>query len=168
MSDTASLLSRALELYRDSEKEYELREFLNESGLYRIHDYETMGDRPVGTVDCGSARLRDTPRALYRALFLFHPERLSFKGMYKETLLTLVSPDYHLVATLEFFKYELAVYFSAAEEHIEGRRARIVCGLPGSDNGVKFKGIVAEGWFGLIRCLLDREWTVYGGNNFVV
>ncbi len=168
-ADMARMLAQVNELFGDPEREYDLREFLKHSGIVRIHDYQTMGARPVGTYDCGSTRLKDTPKSLYRAMFLFEPERVSFKGeMYKGSLLTLVSPGYQLVASLEFYKYELAIYFSATKEHVEGRGSNIVCGLPGSDNGVRFKGEIAQAWFGLITGLLDREWDVYGGNNFAV
>ncbi len=167
-TDLAALLARANELFGDPEQEYDLREFVKDSGIFRIHDYETMGKRTVGTYDCGSTRLKDTPKSLYRTLFLFTPERLSFKEMYKGTLLTLVSPDYNLVASVEFYKYELAIYFSASKEHVEGRGSGVICGLPGSDNGIRFKGEIAQAWFGLITGLLDREWCVYGGNNFDV
>lgn len=167
-TDLATMLARANELFGDPEQEYDLREFVKGSGIFRIHDYGAMGERPVGTYDCGSTRLKDTPKSLYRAMFLFAPERISFKEMYKGTLLTLVSPDYNLVASVEFYKYELAIYFSASKEHVEGRGSNVICGLPGSDNGIRFKGEIAQAWFGLITGLLDREWSVYDGNNFEV
>ncbi len=164
-----ALLALAEQMWGDPEREYDLRTHVRNSGLFRIHNYETMGARPVGTFDCGSTRLKNTPKALYRAMFLFQPARVSFKGeMYKGTLMTLVSPGYELVASVEFFKYELAIYFSAAKEHVEGRPSDIVCGIPGFDNGVRCKGEVAPAWFGLITELLDREWCVYGGNDFCV
>jgi hypothetical protein len=167
-TDILGLLARANELAGNPEQEYDFREFLKGSGLVRIHDYETMGVRPVGTYDCGSVRLKDSAKSLYRAMFLFAPERVSFKEMYKGNLLTLVAPDYNLVASVEFYKYELAVYFSASKDHVEGRGSGVICGLPGSDNGVRFKGEIAQAWFGLIAGVLDREWMVYGGNDFAV
>jgi hypothetical protein len=159
--------ARALLESPDGDGEYEVREIL--SGLYKVHDYESMGNRPVGTYDCGSVELADTPKALYRALFLFKPVGLSFKDMYKGTLLTLASPDYSLVATVEFFKYELAVYFSASKDHVSGTKgSAIIGGAPGSDNGIQFKGEVATAWFGFLVDLLNRQWMVYGGNDFEV
>ena len=162
-----ALLARAEELLRD-DPEDDLLEFIKSSGIIRVHNYKISGDRPIGTIDCGSVRLADTPRALYRAMFLFEPEGLSFKSMYKGELLCLVSPDYNLVATLEFFKFELAVYFSASQDQIEGKGSRVVSGLPGSDNGIRFKGAITKSWFQLVQTLLDREWDVYGGNHFTV
>jgi hypothetical protein len=153
---------------RAFEFDSEIQEFISQTGLYRIHDYETMGNRPIGTRDCGSVKLADTPKSLYRCMFLFRPERVSFQAMHKRGLLTLVSPDYKLVASIEFFKYELGLYFSATPEHTTGRGSTVINGGPGADNGVQPHGDVAVAWFGLLRELLDREWEIYGGNNFVV
>jgi len=179
--DVVSAVAHARALLSSEENaEYELRELI--PTLYRVHDYEKMGDRPIGTVDCGSARLIDTPKCLYRALFLFKPVSISFVtenpniirpapeygDMYKQCILTLVSPDYHLMATVEFFKYELALYFSASAKHTNGKTRGVIAGAPGSDNGIKFIGPEAEAWFGLLKELLERSWMVYGGNDFEV
>jgi hypothetical protein len=167
-SALAANLAKAHELFGCPDREYELREFLKASGIFQIYDLTTQDDLPAAIYECGSVRLEDTPKTFYRAMFLFHPISVSFETMYKTPLLTLVSPDRHLVATLEFYKYELALYFMATKEHIEGRGSNVICGLPGSDNGVHFKGEIAEAWFGLITKLLNREWMVYGGNDFAV
>jgi hypothetical protein len=173
-------VARVRELLSSQDGEYEVRDFIPQ--LYRIHDYDKMGNRPVGTVDCGSFRLPDTPKSLYRALFLLRPVSVSFVtenqniirpaptqgDMYKQCILTIVSPDYDFVATLEFFKYELALYFSASEKYITGRRSCVISGAPGSDNGIQYRGPEPEAWFGLLKELLTREWMVYGGNDFSV
>jgi len=165
MIETISVARELLE-QPDGAGQYDLRNVLKI--LYLIHDYDIKGNRPVGTYDCGSARLENTTNSLYRALFLFRPERLSFKSMYKTELLTLVSPDYSLVASLGFYKYELALYFSASKENLAGRESNIICGLPGSDNGVTYKGAVASAWFGLLKDVLNHKWMIYGGNDFEV
>ena len=94
-NDLSTLLARANELLNNPEEEYNVREFVKHSRLFTIHDYKEMGERPVSTYDCGSARLKDTPKVLYRALFLFAPEHVSFKKMYKEDPMTCVAvaPD---------------------------------------------------------------------------
>lgn len=171
-AQTLAFLKEAMALLEDPDGgEYELREFLKSHSLYVVHDYEAKGDRPIGTIDCGSVALEDTPACLYRALFLFRPEWVSFKDMYKNSLLTLVSPDYRLVASIDFFKYEMGVYFSASKEHTtisSTANCGIISGMPGADNGVKFQGELAEQWFGFLVKLLTRKWMVYSGNNFEV
>jgi hypothetical protein len=77
-------------------------------------------------------------------------------------------PTGELLALFEFYKYEAAIYFAAKKRHIEGRGSGVVCGLPGSDNGVRCATEVSREWFGLLVDCLNREWEVYGGNNFVV
>jgi hypothetical protein len=167
--NTLELLKEATALLEAEDREYDLREFLKTKPLYLVHDYETKGARPIGTYGCGSVKMENTPASLYRALFLFAPERVSFKDMYKNSFLTLVSADYSLVASIEFFKYELAIYFSATREHISGTRgSSIIAGAPGSDNGIWYQGAAAEAWFGLLTKLLQRKWMVYGGNDFEV
>ena len=158
--------ARALLEQPDGEGQYELCNLL--PLLYVVHDYEAQRDRPVGTYECGSVRLESTTNSLYRALFLFKPKRVSFTSMYKDTLLVLASPDYNLVASLEFFKYELAIYFSASKENVAGRGSNIISGLPGAHNGVTYKGEVPAAWFGLLTDLLNHKWMVYGGNDFEV
>lgn len=166
-AEALGIVERIREMLNGNEGEYDARELV--PSLYLIHDYDTQGNRLVGTYPCGSVRLTDTPASLYRALFLFRPERASFKDMYKNAFLTLVSPDYHLVATLEFFKYEMAIYFEASREYVSGTsQSPIISGLPGSDNGIQYNGEYPEAWFGLLRELLTRKWMVYGGNDFEV
>lgn len=172
MIETATVmetLRQAVELFEQiEEREYDFLKLLQSGSLYLVHDYETQGDRPIGVYDCGSVKLDDTPAALYRTLFLFKPERVSFKDMYKSSFLALVSPDYSLLASVEFFKYEIGVYFGCAKEYLKGRSSGVISGMPGAYNGVTYQGEFPEAWFGLLTKLLNRKWMVYGGNNFEV
>jgi hypothetical protein len=159
-----ALLQQADESY---DCEYDLRELLPH--LYAIHDYPTQGDRPIGVYPCGSERLLTTPASLYRALYLFKPKRVDFSSMYKTTLFSLVSPDYQLLVDVDLWKYELALYFNASREHIDGtKQPPVTSGLPGHDNGIHFIGERPTLWFGLLGKLLTREWSVYNGNDFCV
>jgi len=162
-----ALVEEARKIMDSEDGEYEVQEFLPK--LFQIHDYAKQGDRPVGTYPCGSVELKDTPKSLYRAMFLFKPADVSFMDMYKSTILTITSPDYSLVAKFELFKFEAALYFSASEEHVDGRRQYAVQGgAPGTDNGIHYKSGAAKAWFELLTHLLNREWMVYGGNDFEV
>lgn len=160
--------ARAL-LSNEDGGEYDTRKFIEESGLYKIYNYQTMGRRPVGTYPCGSVKLQDTPKCLYRALFIFRPEAISFRDMYKMNLLTLVSPDFQLVAEIDLFKYEMAVYCNASKGHVSGTRQHaVIAGAPGWDNGISAQSETAKAWFGFLVDLLNREWVVYDGNDFFV
>lgn len=167
--DVLNLVNEARTILASEDGEYEAREFITRSGLYKIHDYALMGKRPVGTYPCGSKRIKDTPESLYRVLFLFRPSAISFGDMYKTTLFTLVSPDYSLVAEIDLFKYELGVYFQASREHISGTRQHAVQGgAPGIDNGIAVQSETAKAWCSFLVELVQRKWMVYGGNDFEV
>lgn len=165
MSDEYALhvgaIAHARELMAD-DPEGDLRAELGH--LYRVVDYDTAP--PSEMFECGSSRLKDTPKSLYRVLFLFKPQRLSFGDMYKARLLVLVDPTGELAALFEFYKYEAAIYFAAKKRHIAGRGRNVICGLPGSDNGVTCSTEYAREWFSLLVDCLNRSWEVYGGNNF--
>lgn len=135
---------------------------------YKWHDYR-KGDRPVGTVDCGGAQFENTPRALYRALYLLQPEVVDFSDMYKTgTLVDFCSPDYEFGCSLQLFKYEAGLYFECAEQHAEGQRSAICGGSFSSDNGVRCKDPLGQKWFRLAVAAMERQWNVYSGNNFQV
>ena len=167
MSDEYAIHVRAIEHAREliaDDPEGDLKAELG--NLYRVLDWDAAP--PSELFDCGSSRLTDTPKALYRVLFLFRPQRLSFGDMYKTRLLTLVDPTGKLAALFEFYKYKAAVYFAAKKRHIEGRGSNVICGLPGSDNGARCSTEYSRQWFSLLVDCLNREWMVYGGNDFTV
>ena len=123
----------------------------------------------VGTVECGSYKFQDTPKALYRVLFLTNAKQVDFSNMYKsDSLIALVSPDGQFVADIQFFKYELAAYLSAAKEHIDGQQHNVVAGAPGSDNGIRAGSPELKLWAKTLKKCLNRSWMVYGGNDFEV
>lgn len=137
--------------------------------LYFVHDYTSQGDRPVGTAECGSVAIKDTPRGLYRLLYLTGPKALDFDDMYKTGgLICLCSPDYQFVASAELWKYELALRFDSTRENIEGRLSAIQCGVPGSNNGVRVASPLLKQWCDTLSLCLKTKWNVYYGNNFVV
>src|SRR3990167_3621736 len=60
---------------------------------------------------CGSANVEDTPRALYRLLFLCKPKQVDFSDMYKNCLFGFFSTDRRFFVSVELFKYEVGLYF---------------------------------------------------------
>ncbi len=152
----------------DSEDgEYDARELF--SSVYLLQDYDIDGNRKVGTIECGGFDFQDTPKALYRLLFLTKAKRVDFGNMYKSrSLLALISPDGRFVADIQFYKYELAAYLSSTKEHIEGHQHEIVCGVPCADNGIRAESSELKLWSATLKKCLDRSWMVYGGNDFEV
>lgn len=51
------------------------------SECFMVHSYKKSGKRPVGTVACGSSGFQDTPKALYRLLYLTRQSGLDFSDM---------------------------------------------------------------------------------------
>lgn len=137
--------------------------------IFHLHDYN-LGNRKVGTVPCGSFEIEDTPKSLYRLLFLARPESVKFSTMYKsESLFALTSPDGEFVADIQFYKYELGVYLSAEPKHVDqSKRSGIIGGMPGCDNGEKIQTPELKAWADLLKKCLSSKWLVYGGNDFEV
>lgn len=169
ISDLGKAIAEVSRLVSAIDADYETEDLVREliPKIYIPHNY-SAGNRPVATCECGSVRLADTAKGLYRALFLFEPGCLDFSRMYKSCLFAVCSPDGTLVADFEFYKCELALYFSATDEHIEGRLRSVRSGLPGAANGVRAKTDLAIQWFSLLPKLLNREWEIYSGNDFKV
>lgn len=118
--------------------------------------------------ECGSVSLGDTPKALYRVLFLFKPDGVDFSEMYKTQLLIFSDPTETYVATFELFKYEAALYFAARKEQVEGSGSAVIAGMPGADNGVRMASPEGKRWCEMLQRVLEHEWMVYGGNDFIV
>lgn len=139
------------------------------SECYKLHDYKKEGNRPIGTRPCGSAGFEDTPKTIYRALYLLKPESVDFSDMYKsETLLEIVSPDYHFRASMQFYKYEIALYFECHKDAWKSDGFGIVCGMPGADNGYQCTDEVGNLWFAVLTMVLNYKHSVYPGNDFEV
>src|SRR5262245_12461118 len=150
--------------------------------IYRVHDYRETGDLSVPVIPCGSSGFDDTPRVLYRLLYIFSAEAraawhfnkhthflVDFEDMYKsESLFAVVSPDGSFVADPQFYKYKLCLQLRAAKGFVEGREFGVQCGVPGSDNGVHMAHPLLKAWWDLLLRLLNRKWSVYSGNNFEV
>ncbi len=132
------------------------------------HDYR-KGNRPVGTGPCGGHEFEDTPKALYRALYLLRPETLDLSDMYKTgTLIDFCSPCYRFECSFQLFKYEACVYFGCAQEFAEGRLSGVQGGWASCNNGVTCNSELGKKWFDVMVKSLERPWAVYPGNDFKV
>ena len=126
---------------------------------YRVHFYEEQGERPVGTLACGSAAVDDTPKALYRLLYLLEPRSVDFSEMYKsDGVIEIHSPDYQFCAAVQFYEYKLGLYFHCAVEHRGGMSECVQDCI--SELGQR--------WYEVLVECLNHELSVYPGNDFVV
>lgn len=117
---------------------------------------------------CGSAELTDTPKALYRVLWLMRPKSVDFSDMYKDSLLCIATPDKRFVATFDLFKYMAGVRFYCPKDLIGGRGTGIIAGAPGADNGWHCTDEVGNLFFNTVKAILEYKHMVYGGNDFEV
>jgi len=148
------------------EESDDLRDVLKR--VAKWHDYRN-GNRPIGTVSCGGHRFNDTPKALYRTLYLFGPAEVDFSYMYKTgTMIQVCSPCYRFCASLELHKYEFAAYFDCAKEFAIGQSKMIQAGDASSDNGIKCNSDLGNKWFDMIVKILEHKIMVYSGNSFEV
>ncbi len=135
-------------------------------------EQEQIKAKRIQQWECGSAEVEDTSKALYRLLYLFRPEKLSFQDMYKRCLLILTTPDRRFSVAVHFFKYELALYFWAEAALVideqAGQWMAVRAGAPGSDNGLSIQHEEGLLFFQMIRVALNYTWPVYMGNDFEV
>lgn len=139
---------------------------------YRWHDYRKR-NRAHNTSDCGSVKFTDTPKALYRMLYLLEPAVVDFSDMYKTgTLVDITDPDELYLCSFQLWKYEASFIFACPREFLideqTGQRFRITCGIPGVDNGLRCSDPLANLFFEVATIALNFEHDVYGGNNFKV
>ncbi len=134
---------------------------------YVTHDY-SKGDRAVATVSFGG-KVFDSVEPFYRLLFLARPGPISFSDMYKSgDMFAVCSPDGRFCAHFLFWKYQPALDFSAAKEFVQGGMSVVIAGCPDSNNGITANDPLLTEWCELLVVALERKWTVYSGNDFVV
>ncbi len=136
--------------------------------LFLWHDYRT-GDRKVGTADCGGHHFDDTPKVFYRAMHLFQPSQIDLSDMYKTgSMIDFVSPCEQFMGSLQLFKHECQLYFSCVNEYRHTESRGIRGGWADCDNGETCTSDLGNKWFQTVVAALEREWMIYGGNDFTV
>ena len=122
-------------------------------------------------IECGSAPVADTPRALYRLLWLLKPQKpLDFSGMYKAYFTGFFSADKRFFVAVHFFKYELGLYFYCPREAWQASPGAgvVVNGAPGADNGWRCADEDGLAFFDMVVKAVNTRWLVYAGNHFEV
>lgn len=120
--------------------------------------------------ECIGFDIDDTPRALYRALYLGKPESVDFSDMYKTGMLFgFASPCGSFFSIITLFKYEFGVYcYCKNREDISGQLYGVRGGWPSCDNGVCCNSPNGQLWFDVLKMALNFKHGVYPGNNFEV
>ena len=119
--------------------------------------------------DCGSYKAGDTPKGLYRLLFLLEPEAVDFSSMYRGQLFAMISADGRFLVKVSLFEYELGLYFLAPEETIDKSEAVCVpAAWPGADNRIRCTDPVGVAFFDMVRKIVEYEYDVYPVGDFKV
>lgn len=118
---------------------------------------------------CGSYKAEDTPKGLYRLLYLLEPEAVDFSNMYRGQLFAFVSADERFLVKVSLFEYELGLFFLAPEETIDTSEAACVpAAWPGADNRIMCTDPVGVAFFDMVRKIVEHEYEVYSVGDFKV
>lgn len=113
---------------------------------------------------------KDTPKSLYRFLYLWQPTEVDFSDMYKGGLAVIDLNGVGLVL-LKFYKFELVAYLYAPQSELKPRPQAFIeisSEIPATENEEFIDGSKAKEEFEIFGSLLEWMHTVYAGNNFEV
>jgi hypothetical protein len=179
------VVAQLLEIFKGAEQDYEADDYKDPDELFReaIATEWPKGTRwpkgKKGFRDCGSAgrwdgkiKISDTPRGLYRLLYLVRPKKVDFSDMYKSEMFRFFSKDLRFMVIVYLFKYELSLYFYCRADLVEDKQAgqaiRVIAGAPGSNNGLRCTNEEGRKFFEMVARAAKFKWMVYGGNDFEV
>ena len=119
--------------------------------------------------DCGSCKPSDTPKGLYRLLYLLAPKAVDFSSMYRGKLFSFLSTDERFLVKVFLFEYELGLYFLAPDETIDKNEAVCVpAAWPGADNRIRCTDPVGVAFFEMVKRIVEHEYDVYPIGDFKV
>jgi hypothetical protein len=141
-----------------------------------VRPWPKGGWRGVGVA---SITFTDTPKSLYRLIYLTEPKKLDLSDMYKtgEGFIAFTSACRRFAVRAELWKYELACRFYATKTMVTRvqKPSAIAYNGPAVRKGriqaveeFEVKDKDAWAFFEMVKVALTRKWMVYGGNDFVV
>lgn len=122
-----------------------------------------------GWIRAGSVSFKDTPKSLYRFLYIWEPKRIDFSDMYKCTF-AIIDLGIGLVY-LVLYKYEIAAFLYVPPAELKPKpvyEIEISCGVPGTEDEEFIEGSKVIEEFEAFITFLEQEHDVYSGNNFRV
>ena len=123
-----------------------------------------------GLVLYKSKAFEDTPKSLYRFLYLWEPEKIDFSDMYKSSL-AIIDLNGAAIVSVELFKYELAAYFYVPIKDVTPKPTHFMeihCGIPECEENGIISTSQAPKEIEFFIDLLEAEHDVYVGSNFKV
>lgn len=135
--------------------------------------YFVIKDEKFKAIECGSIRMRDTPKSLFRLLYLTETNE-PIRDLYKGVFIWITDSKKKLLAEYGFYKYEAGLFFNCPlsmtnrRKTIFGSEIELVCGGFGGNNKIYCKDQVSALWFWTLARILHTELDVYPGNFFKV
>jgi len=118
---------------------------------------------------CGLHVVEDTPKALYRLLYLFGQPSMNFTKMYKEGLLWLVSPNGQFLVECYFSKYLLCLEYWVLNSNDINPKLESWQRWPYSfEQGTRCINPDGQSFFELVTSALESKWDIYNGTDFIV
>ena len=119
--------------------------------------------------DCGSYKVENTPRSMYRLFYLLEPKKVDFTNMYRGELFSFVSADERFLVRVSLFEYELALYFLAQKDLVDNSEGVCVpSAWPGADNKVRLTDPLGVDFFEMIKKVVEHSLEVYPVGEFRV
>lgn len=118
-----------------------------------------------------SVFFKDTPKSLYRFLYIWEPKQVDFSDMYKCTFAIIDLGIGIGIMYLNLFQCELAAYYYVPPSELKPRPVyaiEISSGIPGTEDVEFIEGSKVIEEFEAVITLLEQEHDVYPGNNFRV
>lgn len=131
--------------------------------LKNFKDYQQL-------IQVTSCTFENTPKSFFRFLYLWKPKKIDFSDMYKSTI-AMIKIHKNGIVILSFYKYELVAYLFTIPNEIKPCQQcdiKIVSGVPGFDNEQLKEDSEVGKEFQIFRGILEKEYEIYPGNNFIV
>jgi len=113
---------------------------------------------------------KDTPKSLYRFLFLWEPKNMDFSDMYKCSLVKIDLNGTGIVV-LKLYKFELAAYLYVPPSELKPRphyAIEVTTAIPATEDEEFIQGSKAIEELEIFGSLLEQTHVVYSGNDFEV
>ena len=151
------------------EKHWEKQEAETLEEVFKKCVKRVSSDKAKNYHDCGSYKVEDTPRGMYRLFYLLEPKKVDFTNMYRGELFSFVSTDERFLVKVSLFEYELALYFLAQEGLVDNSEEVCVpSAWPGADNKVRLIDPLGVDFFEMIKKVVEHQLEVYPVGEFKV
>jgi len=119
-------------------------------------------------------KIEDGVKGLFRLLHLVEPKTTYFEDCYKGEIFRFFSTDFRCLVVVEFWKHQLGMRFFCLEEMLSPPELVPAMMCRYNEPGFKNQGDrecvdeAGKKFFEMVTKAVNSEWSIYGGNSFVV